>query len=172
MISANLHVSISPSFSALLLPSRFSLRPNRNHISQDKALKPPHATTFEEEPDFSGLPVRSGLFHPSSSPCSLPFHRSMLTTELLPLSKAIVTIGSSMLLTGAAFEHFLVTHDTPESYSATWAAATHEAADGHVHRVASPVDVELNPVRRLREHEKEARASTSRPLHVSDGWFA
>lgn len=96
----------------------------------------------------------------------------MLTTNLLPLPKAVATIGASVILTGGLFEYFLKTHATPASYSsATWRAAAHDAADGHTHRVASPVDVELNPARRLREHEKEARAS--RQMHVPAGpWFA
>ena len=92
----------------------------------------------------------------------------MLTTNLLPLPKAVATIGASVILTGGLFEYFLKTHATPASYSsATWRAAAHDAADGHTHRVASPVDVELNPARRLREHEKEARAS--RQMHVPAG---
>lgn len=94
----------------------------------------------------------------------------VLNTQLLPLSKAFVAIGSSLLLTGAAFEYFLATHDVPATYSSRWATATHEAADGHFHRVASPVDVELNPARRLREHNKEAKARGSMP--VPPNWFA
>jgi hypothetical protein len=116
----------------------------------------------------------------------------VLNTELLPLSKALFAIGSSLLLTSAAYEYvrptdercrtffrdapiishtcsshallnpcvdryFRDTHHQVPSMSPEWISATENMRDGHVHREASPVDVELNPARRLRDHAKNAK---------------
>ncbi len=51
--------------------------------------------------------------------------------------------------------------------SPEWVSATHHMADGHAHRVASSVDVELNPARRLREHARKAK---SQSIDMG-GWF-
>ncbi len=125
----------------------------------------------------------------------------VLTTELLPLSKAVVAIGSSLLLTSAAYEYvpptsgvapspltthrvqislvslvslnpwirryFRETHQTVPSMSPEWVSATQNMRAGHVHRVASPVDVELNPARRLREQAKKTKDTTI----DMGGWF-
>ena len=63
--------------------------------------------------------------------------------------------------------YFRVTHAPVPSMSPDWVAATHEMADGHMHRQASPVDVELNPARRLREHANKSKGK----LVDMGGWF-
>lgn len=90
----------------------------------------------------------------------------MLTTELLPLSKAVAAIGSSLVLTSLMYEYFRETHTTVRTMTPEWMAASAERADGHVERVASPVPVELNPARREKEHARRGAKSVD-----MGGWF-
>lgn len=71
------------------------------------------------------------------------------------------------LLNPCVDRYFRETHHQVPSMSPEWISATENMRDGHVHREASPVDVELNPARRLRDHARNAKGQTM----SMGGWF-